>query len=152
LSWIEVSEAAYQISQVPPVPQPEKIKKERLRVLVQENAAASIWLSNRKKGKTGKIPFNPIEGNAVLHTEFSKQGKGFHFQAFEAFLKEEGFDYAFEQVKDFLFEKLKHRELLQYYATQEWMEAHYRPETSPEQDDFWGDGKIWLVVNKKAMP
>lgn len=153
LSRMEVSEEAYQISDVPPVPtapQPEKIKKERPQVAVKEDTETSIWLSNRKKGKTGKVPFTPVEGNAVLHTEFSKRDKGFHFQAFEAFLKKEGFIYEYEQVKDFLFEKLGHRNLLQYYATQEWMAQQYRPETSPEQDDFSGDGRIWLVVNNKA--
>lgn len=155
LSRIEVTEEAYQTSDTPPSPtppKPEKIKKERPRVLAEEKVATSIWLSNRKKGKTGKVSFNPVEGNAVLRTEFSKQDKGFHYQAFEAFLKKEDFIYEYEQIKDFLFEKLGQQELLQYYATQKWMEEHYRPETSPYQDDFSGDGHIWLVINKKVLP
>ena len=154
LSRMEVSEEAYQPSDTPPLPtppKPEKIKKERPRVPAEENATESIWLSNRKKRKTGKISFNPIEGNAVLSAEFSKREKGFRFQIFEAFLKEEGFVYEYEQVKDFLFEKLEQNELLQYYSNKEWMEEDYRPEISPKQDDFSGDGHIWLVVNKKAM-
>ena len=155
LSRIEVSEAAYQPSEPPPVPtvpQPEKIKKERPQVAVKADAATSIWLINQKKGKRGKIPFNPAEGNAVLSTEFAKKDKGFHFQAFEAFLKEEGFDYEFEHVKDFLFEKLEHRELLQYYADEVWMEEQSRAEIGSEQDDFSGNGRIWLVANKKVKP
>lgn len=154
LSRMEVSEDAFNISDTPPSPTPpksEKITKERPQVAVKEDTEASIWLSNRKKGKTGKVPFTPVEGNAVL-TEFFNQGKGFRFQAFETFLKNEGFEYAFEQVKDFLFEKLEQKELLQYYSNVEWMEERYRQEIGSDEDDFSSDGRIWLVVKNKVVP
>ena len=155
LSRMEVTEDAHQPSEalpVPTVPQPEKIKKERPPVAVKADTPVSIWLKNRKKGKTDKIPFNPTEGNAVLRTEFAQKNKVFHFQAFEAFLKEEGFVYGYEQVKDFLFEKLEQQELLQYYADEAWMEEQSRAEIGSEQDDFSGDGRIWLVADKKGTP
>lgn len=153
LSRMEVSEDRYKISDTPPSPpplKPEKVKKERPPVVVKEDTATSIWLSNRKKGKTGKVPFTPVEGNAVL-IEFFNQSKGFHFKAFETFLKNEGFEYAFEQVKDFLFEKLEQKELLQYYSNVEWMEERYRQEIGSDEDDFSSDGRMWLVVNNKVV-
>lgn len=155
LSGMGVSEDSYKISDTPPSPtppQPEKTKKERPQVAVKTDTEASIWLSNRDKGKTGKVPFNTAEGNAVLRTEFAQKDAGFHFQAFEAFLKKEGFEYAFEQVKDFLFEKLEQKELLQYYSNVEWMEERYRQEIGSDEDDFSSDGRIWLVVNNKVVP
>lgn len=153
LSRMEVSKDAYKISDTPPSPTPpHPPQKKRPQVAVKADTETSIWLSNRKKGKTGKVPFTAVEGNAVLRTEFAKRGKGFHFQAFEAFLKQEGFVYAFEQVKDFLFEKLEQKELLQYYSNVEWMEERYRQEIDSDEDDFSSDGRIWLVVNNKVVP
>ena len=155
LSRMEVSEDAFNISDTPSSPTPPKsgkITKERPQVAVKADTDASIWLSNRKKGKTGKVPFNTTEGNAVLRTEFANRDAGFHFQAFETFLKNEGFAYEFEQVKDFLFEKLEQQELIQYYASVEWMEDRYRQEIGSDEDDFLGDGQIWLIVNKNGTP
>ncbi len=151
LSHMEVSaEEVLQISDTPTsttTPKSEKRKKEPLRLTQENETALSIWQSQREKRKAGKIPFNSIEGNAVLSTEFTQKAQGFSFQQFEAFLKNEGFDYAYEQVKDFLFEKLEHKELKQYYATQEWMEQRKRTGIDPDQTNFSDDGHIWLVAN-----
>ena len=31
--------------------------------------------------------------------------------------------------------------MIQYYSSKEWMENNYKPQTSPLQDDFAGDGE-----------
>lgn len=129
------------------IPKSEKRKKEPLQPTQEIEATFSIWQSQRGKRKAGKIPFNSIEGNAVLSTEFTQKAQGFSFQQFEAFLKNEGFDYAYEQVKDFLFEKLEQKELKQYYATQEWMEQRKHTGVNPDPTNFSDDGHIWLVPN-----
>jgi hypothetical protein len=43
---------------------------------------------------------------------------------------------------------LENKEIIQYYSNKEWRETNYDKDISPLQDDFAGDGKIYLIPNK----
>jgi type I restriction enzyme S subunit len=131
----------------------EVLPKKRRKALVPEperEVEQSVWETTRilTGASKKKIAFNALEGNAILKSVFLKKRKGFDFQELEMFLNKEGFDYEFAQLRDFVFEKLEAKELIQYYADRDWMDHNYKPETSPRQDDFGGaDGRMWLVPN-----
>jgi type I restriction enzyme S subunit len=128
------------------VPTPEK--KEIEPPQLEKDGVYSIWQRTREKGNRSKIPFNAMEGNALINTIFALKKEGFSFQEFEAFLEEEGFSYTYEEVKDFLFEKLEKGRLKQHYATQEWMAQNIEMSTKESvQDASSENGRIWLVAN-----
>lgn len=113
----------------------------------KENPEKSVWETIRVlAGQKKNLPFSSVEGDAVIRLAFSKKTNGFTFQEFDEFLKKEGFVYHYEEIKDFIFSKLESKELVQYYASKEWMKYNYKPQISPFQDDFAGvDGNIWFV-------
>ena len=73
----------------------------------------------------------------------------FSYQEFEVFLKNEKITHNAKELKDFIFKKLEQKELIQYYASKEWMEAMRHPKFNPPGgSEFTGDGSIWFLVNK----
>lgn len=110
----------------------------------------SMWENTSILGKISNLQFNNVEGEAVFKKVFSKKDKGFSFVEFESFIKKEGFKYEYHQLKDFIFSKLASKELTQYYADKEWMNESHRKHISSTQDDFAGDGSIYLVPKISA--
>lgn len=110
----------------------------------------SMWENTSILGKISNLQFNNAEGEAVFKKVFSKKDKGFSFVEFESFIKKEGFKYEYHQLKDFIFSKLASKELTQYYADKEWMNESHRKHISSTQDDFAGDGSIYLVPKISA--
>jgi type I restriction enzyme S subunit len=109
---------------------------------------SSLWENKSVLGLASSIPFNATEGNAIFKNVFAKKTKGFCFDEFVGFVKEEGFTYDYLQLKEFIFNKLENKEIIQYYSNKEWRETNYDKDISPLQDDFAGDGKIYLIPNK----
>jgi type I restriction enzyme, S subunit len=114
----------------------------------EQKPIINIKIKNKTDADIKNIPFNETEGNAIFNQVFSKKTKGFGFDEFETFLKTEGFTYEYQQLKDFIFNKLENKELIQFYSNEEWRKKNYKKNTNPLQDDFAGDGKIYLVPNK----
>lgn len=113
-----------------------------------EEENKSVWLQSTRNGlRPTIIRFNTFEGNAIIHEVFSKQHTGFGFKEFEAFLKTEKISYTPKEVKDFIFHKLEQKELLQYFASKEWMEAMGQQKSNPP-GEYSEDCSIWFVVNK----
>jgi hypothetical protein len=125
----------------------ETVEVSRLNKGVSKGEEESIWETTRSLVKPRNLAFNNKEGDAVLQKVFSKKIKGFLFKEFEAFLEKEGFQMNYQIIKDFVIEKLQSKELIQYYGSEEWMQKWFKKETGPTQDDFAGDGIIWLVPN-----
>lgn len=122
-----------------------KPKKEK----AEKKIESSLWEIARTLSTSRKnIPFNTLEGNAVLKARFSKAPQGFNFQELEAFLIKEGFNYEYDKVRDFVFEKLEAKELIQFYASEDWIKNNRKPLTNSLQQEFSdGQGSIWFVVN-----
>lgn len=118
------------------------------KIIQEENE--SVWLQSKRSGlRPTTIKFNSFEGNAIIHEVFSKQNTGFGFSEFESTLKSEKIVYTTKEVKEFIFKKLEQKELVQYYATKEWMEAIRHPKFNPPGGpEFSGEGSIWFLVNK----
>lgn len=133
-------------------PEPEIIveKKKPKEKKHKEKTESSMWETARTFSVENKnILFSQVEGDAVMRLVFSKKTNGFTFQDFEAFLKKEGFNFDFEQIRDYLFSKLETKEFIQYYSSEKWMKNNFKSRISPLQDDFAGtDGNIWLVPRK----
>lgn len=109
----------------------------------------SIWQLNKIAHQEKDIIFNTIEGQTVLNEVFSNKSNGFCFQEFEQFLKKERFQYSYLQVKDFIFNQLEENNLIQFYASKEWMQSDFK-KVNQDQDDFSGEGNIWFLVNNKS--
>lgn len=122
-----------------------KPKKEK----AEKKMESSLWEIARTLSTSRKnIPFNTLEGNAVLKAKFSKVPQGFNFQELETFLIKEGFNYEYDKVRDFVFEKLEAKELIQFYASEDWIKNNRKPLTNSLQDEFSdGHGSIWFAVN-----
>jgi type I restriction enzyme, S subunit len=121
----------------------EEVKKEKLML-----AQKSIWLM-AKLINPSSIPFNQIEGMAVLEKVFSKQKVGFSFQEYEQFIKKEKFKYTYDELKEFFFGLLEEKKLVQFYASKKWvieMRAMVKPTALAE--DFSTEGSIWFLMNK----
>ncbi|OJW31879.1 MAG: hypothetical protein BGO54_15705 [Sphingobacteriales bacterium 46-32] len=115
-----------------------------------EEENESVWLQSKRSGlRPTTIKFNSLEGNAIINEVFSKQNTGFGFSEFESALKTEKIAYTAKEIKEFIFQKLEQKELVQYYATKEWMEAIRHPKFNPPGGpEFSGEGSIWFLVNK----
>jgi type I restriction enzyme, S subunit len=122
-----------------------KPKKEKATKKIE----SSVWEITRiLSGNSKNITFNTLEGNAVLKARFSKAIRGFSFQELEEYLIKEGFNYEYDKVRDFVFEKLEAKELIQFYASEDWIKNNRKPLTNSLQDEFSdGHGSIWFVVN-----
>jgi type I restriction enzyme S subunit len=110
----------------------------------------SVWLQSKKNGKpTMPVKFNEAEGNAVIQEEFAKQNLGFSYQVFETFLKKEKITHTPTELKEFLFQKLEEKQLVQYFASKEWMEALRNPKFNPPGgSEFVENGSIWFFAPK----
>lgn len=122
----------------------EEIKKEK-----PLPTQKSIWLTMGKLINPSSIPFNHIEGMAVLEKVFNKQQVGFSFQEYEQFIKKENFKYTYKDVKEFFFGLLEEKRLVQFYASKEWVKAMRTMGKTPNTDEeFSGEGSIWFLMNK----
>lgn len=113
-----------------------------------EEENESVWLQSKRSGlRPTTIKFNSFEGNAIINEVFSKHNTGFGFSQFESALKTEKITYTAKEIKEFIFQKLEQKELVQYYATKEWMEAIRHPKFNPPGGpEFSGEGSIWFLV------
>jgi type I restriction enzyme S subunit len=109
----------------------------------------SIFLQSKRNGKN-LIPlkFSEVEGNAVIEEIYTKK-KGFSYTEFETFLKKEKITHTPTQVRDFLFNKLEQKELIQHFASKEWIESiRLSKSQSPGGSDFVEKGIIWFLASK----
>lgn len=132
--------------------QGDRFYKEWLRLhgKTTEQEVDSIWLQSKRNDlQPTSIKFNPFEGNAIISEVFARQNTGFSYKEFEAVLNNEKIAYTAKEVKDFIFQKLEQNELVQYYATKEWITAMRHPKFNPPGGpEFSGEGSIWFLVNK----
>lgn len=113
-----------------------------------ENENQSAWLQSKQNGLASvPLKFTLAEGNAIIDEIFAKQNRGFSYTEFEMLLKNEKITYTAKEIKDFIFQKLEEKELVQLYASKEWMEAIRNPKFNPP-GGFSGEGSIWFLVNK----
>ena len=92
--------------------------------------------------------FIETDFETILDTLLLKKKNGFQFNEFTDLLSDKEIAFEYEDIRDFIFQQLEQKKLVQYYSSDYWMNDNYKPETSPLQDDFSGtDGNIWLTAN-----
>lgn len=113
-----------------------------------DDAKTSKWETVRVIGKGTNVHFETVEGDVVLKKVFSKKKEGFTFQDFEDFLKKESFKYEYDQLKEFFLEKLEAKELVQYYASEDWIRTNV-DETESKKHGFVGQAEIRFLFAKR---
>ncbi|MEC5174060.1 restriction endonuclease subunit S [Chryseobacterium nepalense] len=106
-----------------------------------------------KKQQEVKIKVQDLEltkkdFDVILDAFLYEKKNRFQFNEFADLLIDKDITFDYEDIRDFIFQKLEQKKLVQYYSSDYWMNNNYKPETSPLQDDFSGtDGNIWLTTN-----
>ena len=110
----------------------------------------SVWLQSRKNGKVVvPLKFSEAEGNVVIEEIFAKQNMGFSYQEFEVFIKKEKFIHTSKELKEFIFQKLEQKKLVQFFASKEWIAAIRDPKFNPPGgSEFVENGSIWFLASK----
>lgn len=86
--------------------------------------------------------------DTILKSVLHEKKNRFQFNEFIDLLSSKEVAFEYEDIRDFIFQKLEQKKLVQYYSSDYWMNNNYKPETNPLQDDFSGtDGNIWLTAN-----
>lgn len=101
-----------------------------------------------KKIEVQNLDFTEKDFDRILDSFLIEKKNGFQFNEFTDLLCDKEIAFEYEDIRDFIFQKLEQKKLVQYYSSDYWMNNNYKPETSPLQDDFSGtDGNIWFTVN-----
>jgi type I restriction enzyme, S subunit len=120
-----------------------------------EDEQKSVWLHSRKNGMSpATVKFTEAEGNAVINEILAKNFLGFSYQELAATLKNEKITYTSKELKNFIFQKLEQKQLVQYYASKEWVKGMLSTDNSrlKQEEESTGDGSIWFFINKTEQP
>ena len=102
-------------------------------------------------GKSTNLPFNYNEGKSIVKKYFSKK-TGFSFKEFKDTVIKVGFTATFTDLKNFIFEALNEKILIQFYASKEWMQSITNMQYSSHGGaEFVGDGSIWFLVPQNVV-
>jgi type I restriction enzyme S subunit len=96
----------------------------------------SVWLRSRAFKGDKRIPFNEVEGRAVLDKEFAKRSYGFTSNEFVGFLQSQKFDFNTDSIARFFMLALDSKKLVQRYSKNTEVEVN-RSDAAKQENIIW---------------